>query len=65
MLALAIVLFLGQKLTEKAYLLLALASAGHAPLEDLNQVYRYRDGLGPFSLATLALALRGRAATSA
>lgn len=43
--------------TEKAYLLLALASAGHAPLADLNQVYRYRDGLDSHALATLLMAM--------
>ncbi len=43
--------------TEKAYLLLALASAGSAPLADLNQVYRYRDGLDSHALATLAMAM--------
>jgi alpha-2-macroglobulin len=43
--------------SEKAYLLLALASSGEAPLEDLNQVYRYRDGLDSHALATLALAM--------
>ncbi|MEN8149075.1 MAG: MG2 domain-containing protein, partial [Planctomycetota bacterium] len=42
---------------EKALLLFALSKAGRASLEDLNQVYRYRDGLGSFSLATLALAM--------
>ncbi len=43
--------------TGKAYLLLALASAGSAPLADLNQVYRYRDGLDSHALATLLMAM--------
>ncbi len=42
----------------KALLLFALARAGAARLEDLNQVYRYRDGLTPHALATLALAMK-------
>jgi len=42
---------------EKSLLLFALAKAGRASLTDLNQVYRYRDGLDAFSLATLALAM--------
>jgi uncharacterized protein YfaS (alpha-2-macroglobulin family)/outer membrane protein assembly factor BamD (BamD/ComL family) len=43
---------------EKAMLLFALATGGAADLEDLNQVYRYRDGLGPHALSTLALAMQ-------
>lgn len=42
----------------KAFLLHALATAGAADLEDLNQVYRYRDGLDAFALANLALAMK-------
>ncbi|MHC4471527.1 MAG: MG2 domain-containing protein [Planctomycetota bacterium] len=42
---------------EKAFLLWALSRGGAASLEDLNQVYRYRDGMGSHALATLALAM--------
>jgi tetratricopeptide (TPR) repeat protein len=42
---------------EKALLLHALSLGGAADLEDLNQVYRYRDALGSYALAHLALAM--------
>jgi uncharacterized protein YfaS (alpha-2-macroglobulin family) len=41
----------------KALLLYALSLGGAADLEDLNQLYRYRDGLSAPALATLALAM--------
>ncbi len=42
---------------EKSFLLYALSRGGAADLEDLNQVYRYRDGLSPYALAYLSLAM--------
>jgi alpha-2-macroglobulin len=42
---------------KKAFLLYALSTAGAARLEDLNQVYRYRDSLPSHALASLALAM--------